>query len=135
MPDYNFTLTVPANTSKDTPQTVEMKLKRGAIASGLLQFPAGCHGLVYVVIVDGKHQLYPANAGETYHGDNIAIPIVGKHVLDSAPYKLWIKGWSPNTSYDHTIQLAIAILEEGEASPYKALSDLLAILKRIMGLK
>lgn len=135
MPDYNFTLTVPANTSKDAPVEIEMKLMKGVIASGILQFPAGCHGMVHITICDGRGQLYPANAEDTYHGDDIIIPLTARHVLDMAPYKLIMRGWSPNTSYDHTIQFALAVLSEEEASPYKALLDLVAIFKRLLGLK
>ena len=135
MPDYNFTLTVTANTSKDAPAEEEMKLMKGVIASALLQFPAGCHGLVHITIADSKQQLYPANADETYHGDDVNIPIIGKHALDKPPYKLLLKGWSPNTSYDHTIQLALSILPEAEASPYSTLTDLVKIMKRLMGLR
>jgi len=135
MPDYNFTLTIPADTQKDDPVIVVMNLMKGVIASGILQFPAGCHGFVHVIIADSKQQLYPANADETYHGDDTNIPLIGKHALDKAPYKLLIKGWSPDTDYDHMIQVSLSVLSEEEASPALAIRDLIRTLKRIIGLE
>jgi len=134
LPDYNFTLIIPADTRKDTPEEVEMKLVKGIIASGQLQFPAGCHGMVNIAIYDSKQQLYPANPPETYHGDDMRIPLVGIHELDKPPYKLKMKGWSPGTSYQHTIQLAISVLPAEVVSPYKVIEDFVAILKKMLRL-
>ena len=135
MPDYNFTLTVPANTKPDHPAEKELILTKGVIASGQLYFPPGCHGLVHIIIADGRGQLYPANAEDTYHFDNYIVPLVGRYALDTTPYKLFLRGWSPGTNYDHTIQLSLAVLPEEEISPWRILRDFMNILKRLMGLR
>ena len=135
MPDYNFTLTIPADTSPGAPAETELMLTKGVLASGQLHFPAGCHGLVHVVIADGRGQLYPANAGDTYHVDDAIIPLVGRYMLDTAPYKLFLRGWSPGTRYGHVIQLSLSVLPEEEVSPWRIVQDFVAIMKRLMGLK
>ena len=135
MPDYNFTLTVPAATKPEAPMEIELNLTKGVIASGQLFFPPGCHGLVHIIIADGRGQLYPANAEDTYHYDDAIIPLVGRYVLDTAPYKLFMRGWSPGANYDHTIQLSLAVLPEEEVTPWRIIQDFMLILKRLMGLK
>ncbi len=130
MPDYNYTVTVPANTSKDNPQVTECKLTRGILAGGQIFFPHGCNGMVHVVICDGSGQLYPANAEDTFHGNASTVELVGRHKLDSAPYKLYIKAWSPNTRHSHSIQVTLHVLSEEELNPSVLLRDILDLLRQ-----
>lgn len=135
MPEYNFTVLVPANTPREDPVQVEMDLTRGMIAGGLMMFPAGCHGMVHMVICDGVGQLYPANGADTYHGDDAMIPIVGKYKLDTAPYKLYLYAWSPDTDFNHSIQVAISVLSEEEVSLAPVFRDFTKMLKRLLGIE
>ncbi|RLC86240.1 MAG: hypothetical protein DRJ03_09350 [Chloroflexi bacterium] len=132
MPDYNFTITIPANTPRDDPQKVELELTRGIIAGGQIYFPAGCHGLAHVVICDGNGQLYPSNADETFHGEDGAIPLVGRYLLDSAPYKLYAKAWNLDDTYDHTVQLTINVLSPEEVNLSLGLNELIDLFKMFL---
>lgn len=135
MPDYNLTLTIPANTTKSDPAKEELTLTKGVLAGGQIFFPMGCRGLVHVTINDGNGQLYPANKDDSFHGDGVAFPLVGRYTIDVAPYKLTIKGWSPTTIYEHNPQITLHILSEEELRPYKVLREFVDLFKRLIGVR
>lgn len=135
MPDYNYTITVPKSTTKEDPVVTEMKLTKGVIASGEIEFPFGCAGLCHVTINDSRGQLYPSNDGESFHGDGGKVPLVGRHKLDATPYKLYARCWNEDDTYQHKPQIHLAILPEEELKPLSAIEDLIKIFKRLMGLR
>lgn len=66
--------------------------------------------MVYVAIRRGLHQLWPTNPEGSLNADNFTIVINEFYPLTSAPYKLTLQGWSPDTSYPHTIEVRFGIL-------------------------
>jgi len=134
LPDYNYTVTVPANTKKEDPVVVEATLTRGVLAGGEIFFPLGCAGLCHVVVADGRGQLYPANAEDSYHGEGYPVPLIGRYKLDSAPYKLSIIAWNEDDTYQHQPQVSFHVLTEEEMNPFEVLKDFVEIMKRLMGL-
>jgi hypothetical protein len=135
MPDYNFTIKVPKNTARDQPVKTELELMKGIIAGGQIFFPAGCQGLAHVTINDSLGQLYPANAADTFHGDNGSIPLVGRHLLDSSPFKLSAYAWNEDDTYDHTIQITVNLLTPEEVNlslVMLKLLDVLNIIKQLL---
>jgi len=134
LPDYNFTITVPANTSKDNPVKVEATLTKGVLAGGQIFFPPGCHGLCHVTINDVNGQLYPANAEDNFHGDTFPVELLGRYKLDTAPFKLYIHAWNEDDTYQHTPQVALHVLTEEEMYPFEVLKEFVTLMKRLMGL-
>jgi len=133
MPDYNFSITVPADTSKDSPIETELQLTRGVVTGGQIYFPYGCNNMVHLIICDANGQLYPANKQDTFNGNGVAIPLIGRYVLDSEPYRLIAKAWSPGTFYNHTLTLTLNVLTEEEIYWYKTLRDFTETFKILIG--
>ena len=135
MPDYNFTVKIPTNTEESDPERIDLSLTKGLIAGGQIFFPAGCHGLAHVTIHDGRGQLYPANKDDTFHGEDGAIPLVGRHEIDAVPFMLFAQAWNEDDTYDHTIQITLNILtlEEVNLNPImQRLLDVMTAMKKLL---
>jgi hypothetical protein len=100
---YRKAITIPANTLLSAPHIEELMLARGVITEIELLFPHGQAGLVSVQIYHYEHQLYPTSPGAAFVGDGTHITIQDEYELSDDPPRLFLVGWSPGTSYDHTV--------------------------------
>ena len=107
---YDFSFTIPANTLKKTPVELEAKLTSGVIHRVEIGFPAGPRHMVYIAIRKGLHQVWPTNPEGSFNSDNFTIVINEFYPLLTAPYKLTLQGWSPDTTYAHNIEVRFALL-------------------------
>ena len=118
---YAYELVVPANTPESAPVSQVMKLTVGVVHKLEVFFPAGNLHLVKVVIMDGLHQVWPTNPDGQLKADNYTISYPVWYELTGEPYELTAYGWSPGTTYNHTITIRLGldrreILLPGEAS-------------------
>ena len=107
---YDFILTVPAATTKAIPAEETLKLTHGIIHRVEIEFPAGCVGLVSCIILHWEHQLYPLNTQGYFSADDHVIAFDDYFQLFYAPYTLKVRGWAPNTAYQHKIRIRIGLL-------------------------
>jgi len=107
---YDFSFTVPANTTKASPYQEHIKLTHGIIHRVELGFPGGCAGEVHCVIKRGLHQVWPTNPDGSLNADKFTIVFNEFYPLLHRPYILTLQGWSPGTTYPHTIELRFGIL-------------------------
>lgn len=108
---YDFSLTIPAGTAKDSPAERRMKLTHGIIHTFRLYFPPGPRGEVDVTVLEGGHQVYPTNRGGSFNADNLYISFDDYYELTRAPFELVARGWSPDADYSHTVRIEIGLLE------------------------
>lgn len=134
MPDYNFTLTLAANTKREDAEFTDLNLTKGILAGGHIFFPAGCHGLAHVTIHSGTGQLYPANKDDTFHGEDGKVELVGRHELDSAPYKLLALAWNLDDTYDHTVQIKLNVLSVEEVNLSPLMRQMIRVLDAVKSL-
>ena len=130
---YEYTLNVPAGTKADDPYEMEALVEPGILTYAEIDFPPGCHRLVNVVVVEGKFQLFPRNPEETLKADAYVIPIKTKYNLKRGHNLLKLKGWSPNTVYNHKVIVRLTVEPEEEDKTFKLMSDFVAILKKLIG--
>lgn len=102
-------ITIPAGTSKTSPEIVRMKISPGIITQINIMFPPGCGHEAYINFNRGLHQIYPTNPDGYFIGDGVNIAGEVFHVIKVDPFQVQIHGWSPNASYDHTIQFYLWI--------------------------
>lgn len=110
---YRATFTVPANTLATAPTIEEVSLKRGILTEVDILFPAGAAGMVNFQIWHWEHQLYPYTPGESFVGHNTRIVLRDDYPILEARPVLYLVGWSPGTSYDHTIYVTFRISDRG----------------------
>lgn len=106
---FEYDLVIPANTLATAPVQLEMPLARGIIHKVEAQFLYGCRGLVFVVVKRAIHQVFPANPDGQLKAEGYVISFPQYYPLEESPYKLEAYGWSPGTSYPHTVTLRFGI--------------------------
>ena len=107
---YTADVVVSAATSEANPKTQILKIARGIISWVSVQFPSGCNGLVYCTIAHHEHQIAPSTEKMTMSGNGVPIEWNEYYECYQPPYELKIKAWSPDTEYNHTISVRVAVL-------------------------
>lgn len=129
---YDFSFTVPANTTKKSAEELDVKLTSGVVHRVEVGFDSGCRYMVYVAIKKGLHQVWPTNPQGAFNSDNFTIVINEFYPLTTAPYMLRLVGWSPNTAYEHTVHLRFGVLAEEVVYPEQTfMQGFKQLLKRL----
>lgn len=129
---YETSITIPANTSRSSPEEVELKVTQGIIHRGEIEFPWGCAGLAHVSVHYQEHQIWPANPSGDIASDDHVVPIDDIIRLDSAPYLLDIRGWNDDDSYSHTLRVRVGLLRREELALARAQPSVLTRLKEVL---
>lgn len=106
---YTQTLTVPAGTQSSTPATVDVVLSAGVIKHVWFHFPPGCRGVVDVALFDQLVQVAPATPGVALALDDALFGFPMNYDVMSTPHTLQLYGWSPESSFPHTITLYVDV--------------------------
>lgn len=107
---YDFSFEIPANTPKYPLYSQRVNLTHGILHRIEIGFPAGCAGMVHFRIKKGLHQVWPTNSADDFTADGYTIVINEFYELLTAPYFLTLHGWSPDTTYPHTLEIRFGIL-------------------------
>ena len=107
---FELDLVVPANTLATAPVRLDMLLDHGIVHRVEVGFPFGCNGKVLVVIRRALHQVWPTNPEGRLKANGFTISFPAWEELLAEPYQLEAYGWSPGTTYAHTIQIRLGVL-------------------------
>jgi len=130
-------LTIPANTSKDQAVEETLEVVPGTLKLITVEFPAGCHDLVYIQVLQSNNIIVPDDASEGIVGNDITLPIEFNDPIDTGKTKIVIRGWNFDDTYPHTITVGMNVLKE-YAKPkdeeyLKQLSDQIKALSQFLG--
>jgi hypothetical protein len=131
---YDASLTIPANTPQATPVELEVKLTYGVITHAEVEFAPGCHGMVYAYIRYGLHQLWPTDPGQRFHSDGRSLVWDEYYELFDEPFSVIVGGYSPGTSYDHTIIFRFEVTPQEIAERGATQGSILAKIGRLLGI-
>lgn len=106
---YRGSITIPADTAQADYETAEVEVCPGAITNFYRLFPLGCAGMVHLQVFYGTRQVFPTTPGQSYIGDGSEVLGDASILLDEPPYILELRGWSPDTDYQHTIYVEFYI--------------------------
>jgi hypothetical protein len=112
---FCWDITITADTSEDDPFDDWLPLPKGIITEVTIKFPAGCHGMVKVRLFKESLQLIPLTEDEWVTGDDETVRTDTYCELLDKPFKLKIFACSPDTYYNHTITVRIAVQPEHAA--------------------
>lgn len=121
-------LEVPKNTAEGSPAIVTLPIGPGTITRWNIGFPAGCAGLVHVIIKRFDHQVLPEGEGESLYWDNYMFEIAEGLEMDQPPYEVIIEAWNLDDSYSHTVFVGVEVTEFPEVTPEGLLQRLLTAL-------
>ncbi len=106
---YQKPLTVPKNTPLSDPVSVVIQCEAGVITSLRVGFPPGCADMVLVWVTEREFQIVPAEAGTYIRGDDVVIDLSMDYELSEPPFELTAYAASPDTYFDHTLQLLVTL--------------------------
>jgi len=127
---YEYDLAIPANTLATAPVSQEMPLARGIIHKIELSYPAGCNNMVLVALKRGLHQVSPLNTQGQHKSNFHTISFATWYEMLDLPYQLEAYGWSPGTTYSHTVTIRIGILPKEVLMPEDKATPILQKLNR-----
>ena len=88
--------------------------------------------MVHIAMRHGLNQLWPTNANGSYNADNYTIVVNEFYFIKTEPFILTLMGWSPGTTYPHTIEVRFGILPAEVLMPEETfLEAFKKLLKRL----
>jgi len=136
---YTFSITAPANTSKTSPATAEMKLKAGYVTRISILIPDGHHALAHLAIKWGETQIIPWGDDEWIEGNDESIPWEENIELPYEPISWTAKAWNEDDTYSHTFYIRIWVEKEPRNPPVDLVTSAFKLIKtfleRIVGVK
>lgn len=124
---FTFDIAVIANTSKSIPKEQSLLLAPGIISWVSVTFPPGCHDMVKCVILHHEHQIFPSRDDESLSGNAFPIEWTEYYEMYQSPYDLKARLWSPNTTYNHTVTIRIAVLPRKAIIPFAIIDAIKSI--------
>jgi len=111
---YEFSDTVPANTSKANRRKTVMKLTKGVITQVSWYWPPGTQRLGHATVERGINQIWPTNPEGTMTSDGELISFEEYYELKSKPYILNLYTWNEEDTYSHTFVLRFNLIRYEE---------------------
>lgn len=106
---YFVPVLVPANTTQALPIKQLIKLDLGIIDYIEVEFPAGCAGLVHLVIYDKGWIIVPFNQDASLYGNDRIFHMTLDYQMTEEPYTLQIFAWNSDDTYDHTVSIGVQL--------------------------
>ena len=122
---FSFDFLIPANTLTADPERLDVKLMRGVLRHGEVAFPPGPANLVHVVLRDASFQIAPLNPEQSLHWDDQIFPFDMNYELTDVGHTLTLFGWSPGTTFEHTITVHLDVEPKDKTVSSKLLQFLL----------
>lgn len=133
VPKYTAKLTVPAANTKLNPVTEDLDVGQGRIAQVTVTWSRGSQWLnCFRALYEGG-QIIPSEGGGFCRGNGIPDSGPEHIVLDKPHPKLNLEAWNEDNDYEQDVLFSIIILPL-EPDPLKPVRDMVALLKRLIGL-
>ena len=110
---YETRLLIPHNTPVTAMATAEIQVHPGTVQLVEVEFPAGCCGLVHVVIYYLERQVWPSNPDSDFHGDGVTLSYPENIQIVDPPFAFTVKGWSLDDTYPHTPTVRMCVVPFG----------------------
>lgn len=133
--DFVFDLTVPADRPKGNPYERVANIGVGVVHLVEIEQPPGCQGEVYAAVRQGLHQVWPTNEDGFYRSDGRVYSRREHFLIKKGDAPFILQGWSPGTTYPHTIQFTFSILPVEVMEPWRAFSGILDTLLKLLGVR
>jgi hypothetical protein len=108
--NYQYALTIPANTEEGDPLIVEDELPFGVISQVSLSWTPGDYRLTRVAIFHAEQKILPSNPDEWFRGWAETYTFPENYKLSSSWNRIVIKGWSKDNIYEHEVLVRISVL-------------------------
>jgi len=106
---YTASIDTVSKTSKAKAQVTRLYVAKGLVYRFEVEFPPGCCGLLHCQVFDGSYQVYPTSRDDSFHSDARNIGFDDCYLKQAAPFEFTIKTWNLDETWDHNIQVRIAM--------------------------
>jgi len=106
---FFFEVEVPHNTTKNAPHTEILPLSYGVITDVFFHLPRGSVGLLGFNLLYHDHQMYPANPGGWYRGNETTILFGEYQPITVNPYELKARAYNFDDTFDHSFFVGLAM--------------------------
>ena len=104
---YTDKITIPANTSKDSPVRKRITINEDTIVSITFYFPPGHECLTGASVWYGNLQIFPSTEGDWVRGHDSLITGELLWITPETPCEIEIRAFNEDTTYKHTIYFYI----------------------------
>lgn len=133
MPKYTAKLTVPATATNLAPVKHDLKVSQGRIAQVSVTWTPGSQWENCFRALYEAGQIIPSEGAGFCRG-NGAPDVWTEHIILDKPHPtLNLEAWNENNDFEQDVLLSIVILPVGP-DPMKPIRDLIAMLRKVMGL-
>ncbi len=130
---YSYPVVVPANTPVIAPVVTRIKLTAGMLHRIECVFPAGCQGMVHLVIKHLGVQHWPLTEGCSFTAEDFTVGVDDRYELTAEVNELVAYAWSPGTTYPHTLTVRVGVLPKDVFEPQPVLTTGLSKLLKLIG--
>jgi len=106
---YTASIDTVKDTAKAAAQVTRLSVAKGLVYRFEVEFPPGCCGLLHCQVFDGSYQVYPTSRDDSFHSDARNISFDDSYLKTAAPFEFTIKTWNLDETWDHNIQVRIAM--------------------------
>ena len=131
---YEYKLNVPANTSKEDPETKDMLVAPGILTRIEIFMPPGSVGLCHAQVVEGQFQIVPINPEGDVATDGHPVSGQYHYKITLGHNILTLRGWNEDTLYPHEITCRLNVMKEEELPTTGPLDRLSRVLSRMLGM-
>jgi len=124
---------VPAQTTKDSPDHQIMKVSKGTIKSWVIFFDPEAADQLHVRIEYGGFKIMPYGELDAIVGFFSSSPIIDNIKLDIMPYELHIYAWNDDDSYPHEYYIHPIIVRSDPVSPLELSIEEMEDLESLLG--
>jgi len=130
---YTAKLTIPANTPRDSPVSVSVKLTKAVLVRISIRIPRGHCALTGLRIKYGRLQLWPEESGTWLTGEGETIVWNEYFELPDDPTRLMLEGYNEDDTFEHSFYIRFMTLPKVVAAWMLAVSRLVNLLQRLIG--
>lgn len=121
---YKYEVEIPSGTTEAAPSETTVNLVSGVVDQVMIEFPAGCAGLVGTRILQGLFQVWPLTSGEWFVTDNFTIVFPEHFVLEPGQVLLRIETYNIDDTYDHTLSFRFSVVPL-HVDPFKQIAAIM----------
>jgi hypothetical protein len=114
MQDFFVVLEIPANTSVNSPVSVDVEIEGDELRRIAYLIPPGWHGLAGFAVYYGIEQIYPDRRGEWITGDSVYKEVELKWPMPSRKTILTIFGYNTDSAYPHKVFIWFSTIDKEE---------------------
>jgi len=130
---FKIQQSVPASTTKTSPDWQKLSIMKGVIRQWVLFQPDECANVMQFRVEYHGHPVLPATGDEWMYGFFVPTSFMDKLRIDNAPYVLDVYAFNDDDSYPHEYNIYVVVDPPKAISPEELDMETQAALEELLG--